>query len=166
MNGKVLVTDPLKCNGCNDCVVACSLKHTGLLNSEQSRIYILEGEGFCLPVVCQHCQNPSCMAVCPEQAIYRDDELNRVVINQDLCIGCKMCVSACPSGAMAFDQNRGRAYKCDLCEGDPECVLACKTGALDYVDAFQYQHCRLREAAERLYGVDRKRSGVYGVFSY
>jgi carbon-monoxide dehydrogenase iron sulfur subunit len=158
MEGNVLVADPLKCTGCKECVAACSLKQTGLLNSESSCIYILEGEGFYLPVVCQHCQNPSCMAVCPEKAIYRDDELNRVMINQDLCIGCKMCVSACPTGAMAFDEYRGRAYKCDLCGGNPECVRACEPKALDYVEAFQLQYPRLREAAGRLYGIAQKRA--------
>lgn len=166
MDGKVLVVDPLKCNGCNECVEACSFKYTGLPNSELSRVYILEGEGFYLPIVCQHCHNPTCMAVCPERAIYRDDELNRVVINQDLCIGCKMCVSACPTGAIAFDENRGRAYKCDLCGGKPECVQACEPKALDYVDAFQLQHYRLRKAAERQYGIARKRGEKYVLFSH
>jgi carbon-monoxide dehydrogenase iron sulfur subunit len=158
MDRKVLVADPLKCTGCNECVAACSAKYTGLRDSEHSSIYILQGEGFYLPVVCQHCQNPSCMAVCPAKAIYRDDELNRVMINQDLCIGCKMCVSACPTGAMAFDEYRGRAYKCDLCGGNPVCVLACETKALDYVEASQLQYPRLREAAGRLYGMAQKRA--------
>jgi carbon-monoxide dehydrogenase iron sulfur subunit len=158
MDAKVLITDPLKCNGCMECVAACSLKYTGLRNGERTRVYILDGEGFYLPIMCQHCQHPSCMAGCPENAIYRDNELNRVMINQDLCIGCKMCVSACPTGAMAFDENRGLAYKCDLCGGNPECVMVCDTKALDYVDAFQLQYPRLREAAGRLYGITKKKA--------
>jgi carbon-monoxide dehydrogenase iron sulfur subunit len=158
MDAKVLLANPLKCDGCKECVAACSFKYTGFRNGERSRVYILDGEGFYLPIICQHCQNPSCIAVCPENAIYRDDELNRVMIDQDLCIGCKMCVSACPTGAMAFDENRGLAYNCDLCGGNPECVLACDTKALDYVDAFQLQYPRLLEAAGRLYGIAKQRA--------
>ena len=160
MDTKVLVTDPTKCNGCKECQIACSRKHTGLDTGEFSRIHVLEaGKGdFFLPITCQHCENPSCMAVCPEKAIYKDEGLNRVMINQDLCIGCQLCVSACPTGAMAFHEGRAKAFKCDLCGGDPECVRACEPKAVDYVNAHQLQYPRLREAAGRLCGMGQKRA--------
>ena len=160
MGSKVLVTDPSKCNGCRECQIACSRKHTGLETGEFSRIHVLEaGNGeFYLPFTCQHCENPSCMAVCPEGAIYRDEALGRVMINPDLCIGCQMCVSACPTGAMAFHEGRAKAFKCDLCGGDPECVRACERKAVDYVDAYHIQYPRLREAAGRLCGMAQKRA--------
>jgi Fe-S-cluster-containing hydrogenase component 2 len=160
MDTKVLITNPAKCNGCKECQTACSMKHTGLETSEFSRIHVLEaGDGdFFLPVTCQHCENPSCLAVCPESAIYRDEALNRVMINQDLCVGCQLCVSACPIGAMAFHEGRGKAFKCDLCDGEPECVRACEPKAVDYVDAHRLHYPRLREAAGKLSGVGQKRA--------
>ena len=76
MDTKVLITDPAKCNGCKECQIACSRKHTGLETGEQSRIHVLQaGSGdFYLPITCQHCESPSCMAVCPEGAIYKDED--------------------------------------------------------------------------------------------
>jgi Fe-S-cluster-containing hydrogenase component 2 len=95
------------------------------------------------------------MAVCPEEAIYRDQELDRVMIDSKRCIGCKMCVSACPTGAMGFDPDRGRAFKCDLCDGAPECVRVCEEKALDYLESFKYNDMRVKESAGKLYGVLR-----------
>ena len=75
--------------------------------------------------------------------------MNRVMIRPDLCIGCQMCVSACPFGVMAFDADRGIAFKCDLCDGTPECVRVCEPKALDYVDADKLNDQRLHESALR-----------------
>ena len=100
------------------------------------------------------------MAVCPKEAIYRDEELDSVHVNHDLCIGCKMCVSACPFGAMRWNPKRGRVFKCDLCHGDPQCVRFCDTKAVDYVEISNIQTDRMRELAEtyseRLRGVYRR----------
>lgn len=158
MINKKLIIDPLKCTGCGECETACVRAHTILGDPNKSRIRIIrsdDGDGFCLPTTCQHCENPPCMAVCPEEAIYRDEELDRVMIDTKRCIGCKMCFSACPTGAMGFDSDRGRAYKCDLCDGEPECVRACKEKALDYVDGFQLNDTRIKASANQLYGVVR-----------
>ena len=99
------------------------------------------------------------MAVCPKEAIFRDAELSRVMINYDLCIGCKMCVPACPFGAMGFDADRGRVFKCDLCDGDPQCVRFCDMKAVDYVETSKYQYPRMREAAENFSALMRKHVG-------
>ena len=120
MTTRLLTVDPLKCTGCMECEKACSAKHQGMRESPRTRIHVIPGDaraGFYMPSTCQHCENPPWSAVCPKGAIYRDQHLQRVMIHRDLCIGCKMCVSACPTGAMGFDPNLGLAYKCDLCEG-------------------------------------------------
>jgi len=98
------------------------------------------------------------MAVCPNGAIQKDREMERVMINEDLCIGCKMCVSACPTGAMGFDPDHGQAYKCDLCDGDPQCVKICEAGALAYTDAHALQYPRIRESAYKLYCLVRRQA--------
>jgi Fe-S-cluster-containing hydrogenase component 2 len=155
---RILSVDPLKCNGCKDCEAACSKKHSGQGCSSDPRIKIVSGfgvEGFYLPMTCQHCEEPPCLEVCPNQAIYRDEELNRVMIRRELCVGCQMCVSACPSGAMRFDHPRGLAFKCDLCDGDPECVRACEPKALTYVSGFELHRPRLQESAKKHFKVMR-----------
>lgn len=92
------------------------------------------------------------MAVCPKEAIFRDAELARVAIDYDRCISCRLCISACPFGAMGFDAERQKVFKCDLCGGDPQCVRFCYPKSLDYVDAAMVQYTRARESALRFTG--------------
>jgi len=136
MPTKLIQLDLLKCNGCKDCEVACSLKRTGLNNPAHSCIRVIMDERigkFYFPAVCFQCSDSPCVLACPVEAIYRDED-NRVIVQHARCIGCKMCIAACPFGVMSFDHDRGRAFKCDLCGGDPECVRICKLGALSYVE--------------------------------
>ena len=157
MTCKKLNVDPLKCNGCGLCEAACARVHN-TDNLEKSRIRVLPGgeDGrFYLPTTCQHCENPPCMAVCPEEAIFRDPDTDGVMIDKKRCIGCRMCVSACPFGAMNFDADLGTAFKCDLCNGDPECARVCETGALDYVEDLFLNYQRLKESSGKYYNVLR-----------
>ena len=158
---KMLIVDHEKCTGCRLCELVCSVKHTRVSNPSKSRVSIMKWDmdGFYLPMVCQHCQDAPCMAVCPKDAISRDDELDCVTINYDLCIGCKMCVSACPFGAMGFDTQQKRVFKCDLCDGDPQCVRFCDMKAVDYVEAAKLKYPRMRESAENYSELMRKHVG-------
>ena len=161
MSKKMLVVDPERCTGCRLCEITCSVKHTGVSNPSRARIHIVkwETDGFYLPMRCQQCQDAPCMAVCPKEAISRDTLLDRVVIDYDMCIGCKMCVSACPFGAMGFDADRGQVFKCDLCDGDPQCVRFCDMKAVDYVETAKFQYPRMREAGENFSELMRKHTG-------
>jgi anaerobic dimethyl sulfoxide reductase subunit B (iron-sulfur subunit) len=87
---------------------------------------------------CYHCEEPSCLDVCPEDAITKRETDGIVVVDQDLCSGCQACLDACPYGAPQFeDDEDSKMQKCDLCqvrwsEGKaPICVDACPTRALD-----------------------------------
>jgi Fe-S-cluster-containing dehydrogenase component len=93
------------------------------------------------------------MAVCPVKAISRDEELNRVVIDYDMCIGCRMCIAACPFGAMSFDTLASKVIKCDFCDGDPQCVRFCDTKAIQYVDASKVNVEKQKAAAEKFLGI-------------
>ncbi|MCP4686833.1 MAG: 4Fe-4S dicluster domain-containing protein [Desulfobacterales bacterium] len=149
MTTRVLFADPKKCTGCRLCEIACSLQHAGVSNPARSRIRVInwKNRDVFLPVSCQHCEDPPCLAACPKEAIYREDELGSVAIDLGKCVGCTSCVFACPYGAMGFDQDRGRARKCDLCEGDPVCVRFCEPGALNFKDASTVQYPRSRSMA-------------------
>lgn len=136
MHKKTILLDPLKCNGCGECVPACSIEKSGLNDPSLSRITIhvdKELQGFYLPITCYQCAEPPCLTVCPSDAIYKDQELGRVLVCRDRCIGCRRCVAVCPVGAMGFDDVRSHAFKCDLCDEDPACVRSCEPGALTYV---------------------------------
>lgn len=161
MGNNLLMVDPARCTGCGECEVACSDRNTQLNNFNGACLHIVNmtsDDQFYLPVVCQHCEDPPCMAVCPKAAIYRDDKSGAVLIDKNLCVGCGMCVFACPTGAMEFDSYFGRAFKCDLCQGDPACVRACHVKALDYQDGDKLQYPRVRDAAYKFRAIVRSKA--------
>ena len=90
------------------------------------------------------------MIGCPAGAISRNEELNTVEVNYDLCIGCRTCVSVCPFGAMSYNIQDRKVIKCDLCGGDPQCVRFCDVKAVEYADAGDANLEKKREAALRL----------------
>ncbi|MCF8011311.1 MAG: 4Fe-4S dicluster domain-containing protein [Clostridiales bacterium] len=85
------------------------------------------------PVICQHCKNPYCLAVCPVNAIKKDKNTGAVTIDSDRCTGCGICMKYCYLGAIYWSQDGLKAVKCDLCGGDPVCVKECPTGALEFI---------------------------------
>lgn len=72
------------------------------------------------------------MDACPVNAIHRDFRTSALLVNHDICIGCKECMIACPCGAIGFDSVKQLMFKCDLCHGDPQCVKWCPRDALRY----------------------------------
>ncbi len=153
---KVLFIDPFKCDGCKKCETACAARHNIYRKVARKRIEVKGvgsgDEGFFVPFTCQQCVEPPCMAVCPKGAITRDPDLGRVVLDIKLCVGCKMCVSACPFGSMAFAPNLGIPYKCELCDGEPQCVKVCEPKALEYVEPHRLQRKRAEQMAAGLGG--------------
>ena len=147
----ILVAYPEKCTGCRLCELVCSVKHTGVNNPTRSRIHIIKWpmEGFELPMFCQQCEEAPCISVCPQNALYRDPNKGCVALSYDLCIGCKMCVIACPFGGMGIDTVARQVIKCDLCDGDPACVRFCDSGALQFVPASSVNLLKKRDAGLR-----------------
>jgi carbon-monoxide dehydrogenase iron sulfur subunit len=150
---KVLCIDYKKCTGCRTCEQVCSVKHDGVLNPMRSRIKIIkwESEGLYVPISCNQCLDAPCMNVCPVKAISRNDEMERVLVDYDLCIGCRSCVAVCPFGAMSFNPFEQQVFKCDLCDGDPQCVRFCEVGALTYIDSEEVATEKKRLAAQKIY---------------
>jgi Fe-S-cluster-containing hydrogenase component 2 len=90
------------------------------------------------------------MNVCPVKAISRDEELGRVFVDYDVCIGCRSCVAVCPFGAMNFNIKDKQVFKCDLCDGDPQCVRFCEEKAIEYLDVDDVSIYKKRDAATRI----------------
>lgn len=163
---RVLVADPKKCNGCALCRTVCSMVKSGARDVARARIQIVRvaSEPAFLPIFCQHCQDAPCMAVCPREAIYRQSSSERVLIDYQRCISCRMCLAACPFGAIGYEEERRSVFKCDLCGGDPLCVHYCFPGALAFVEEYRQQDSRARVAAEHVAvgRIKRRRKGERG----
>ena len=155
---KMLVVDHSKCTGCRLCEVVCSIKKYGISDPARARIAVIKWEAICVetPMICQQCESAPCVSICPVGALAQDEEIGRVTIDYDQCIGCKFCVAACPFGAMSVDTVTRKVIKCDLCDGDPTCVKFCETKALQYVDASTMNMVQMREAAGKLSDLIRK----------
>src|SRR6185312_12494876 len=67
------------------------------------------------PRSCLHCETPDCVTVCPTGASYKRVEDGIVLVDEDKCIGCKLCSWACPYGAREYSEVRGVMQKCTLC---------------------------------------------------
>ena len=98
------------------------------------------------PRSCLHCETPACVTVCPTGASYKRAEDGIVLVDEDKCIGCKLCSWACPYGAREYSAVEGVMKKCTLCvdriynehldeiERQPACVQACPTRARHFGD--------------------------------
>ena len=132
---KFIEVDLEKCTACRLCEFACSTHHFGEINPARSRIKvtIVSKDFFYYPNVCLQCGKAPCIEACPqEEALLRNEATGAVEVNAAECIGCRMCVRACPFGAMGFDKANKLADKCDLCGGEPECVKHCFYGAIQF----------------------------------
>ena len=131
---KVLVVNPDRCTACRMCELVCSFRHHGEFNPSKSRIRVNQfpKDFFYYPAVCSQCDEAWCARICPNDALERNPETGAVEVNEGRCVGCRMCMQACPFGVMGYDGEKQISEKCDLCGGDPECVRYCYYGALEY----------------------------------
>lgn len=146
---KSLLIQPDKCTSCLQCELACSFEHDGVFNPARSRIKVFEFEhgATAIPYTCTQCDEAWCLHACPVEAISLDAELGAKVVDEAVCVGCKVCTIACPFGTINYNPDNGKVIKCDLCGGDPQCATACPTGAITYVDAAWTGYQRMRESA-------------------
>jgi tetrathionate reductase subunit B len=153
-----------KCIGCGKCVVACKTENDVPLEPFYFRTwverYIIYADGdvsvdspdggiggfppvenekqilrtFFVPKLCNHCDNPPCVQVCPVGATFKSQD-GVVLVDSDYCIGCRYCIQACPYGARFLDPRTKTANKCTFCYHRitkgllPACVEVCPTQA-------------------------------------
>ena len=119
------------CGGCLSCVTTCSMVNESYVSLSAARVQVelRPFERSNQIIICRQCTNAACVEACSEGAIARDSD-GYLVVNYDLCNGCRACINACPFDAMFWNPISDQVIKCELCGGDPECVHACPTGAL------------------------------------
>lgn len=135
-----------RCAGCRTCQVACKDKNRldagtffRRVTSYQTGTYP-NAMLYHYAATCNHCENPACVAVCPNAAMYIDEEDGTVQHDDEKCIGCQYCVKACPYGVPQYLESLQKTHKCDACiqlraAGEqPACVAACPMRALEFGD--------------------------------
>ena len=99
-----MVIDLKRCYGCYACMMACKVKNHTPPGVFWARVLKGEEGTFpntvrqALPILCNQCEEPSCVEVCPTGATYQQDD-GIVVVDKDKCMGCKSCLMGCPYGA-------------------------------------------------------------------
>ncbi len=186
-------TDTTLCIGCKACEVACkewnqlpsrtgdelqlsgvSYDNTVRLNGSTWRhVRFVEefdqnhdGRWLMMSDVCKHCVQAGCLEVCPTGAIIRT-EFDTVVVQSDVCNGCKACVSACPFGVIDINPVSGTAQKCTLCYDrvsvgmEPACSKACPTDSIQFGPVAELRQ-RATARVEALHAAGEPRARLYG----
>jgi formate dehydrogenase iron-sulfur subunit len=199
-------TDTSVCIGCKACQVAC--KEWNQLPAINGGANVLSGNSYdnttkldglnwrhvkfieqfspdrkqarwlMMSDVCKHCVQAACLEVCPTGAIIRT-EFDTVVIQQDVCNGCRACIAACPFGVIDINPETNTAMKCTLCYDRlqagmvPACAQACPTQSIQFgsiSELRQRAQARLQqlqaqgETKAQLYGADESILGGLNSF--
>lgn len=138
-----------RCIDCEQCINAC--KETNDVPSYGYRATILHRNSAIessrkrrdfIPVLCNQCNHPPCVRVCPTKATYKDKKTGIVMMDHKLCIGCKTCMTACPYNARYYNNELKAIDKCDFCfrsrlntgKTIPACVEACPANVFSFGD--------------------------------
>jgi len=187
-------TDTTVCIGCKACEVACkewnqlpatnggrntlsgdSYDNTRRLDGmhwrhvkfiEQFDADRRQGRWLMMSDVCKHCVRAGCLEVCPTGAIIRT-EFDTVVIQSDVCNGCRDCIGACPFGVIDINPVSGTAQKCTLCYDrmraglEPACSKACPTDSINFGPIRELKQVA-QARVEQLHGRGERDAYLYG----
>jgi formate dehydrogenase iron-sulfur subunit len=187
-------TDTTVCIGCKACEVAC--KEWNQLPAENGGMRELSGNSYdntqrldgihwrhvkfieqfdetrrdgrwlMMSDVCKHCVQAGCLEVCPTGAIIRT-EFDTVVIQSDVCNGCRDCIAACPFGVIEINPASNTAQKCTLCYDrmqnglEPACSKACPTDSIRFGPIRELRQ-RAQDRVEQLHGQGKREAYLYG----
>ena len=148
-SGNQFFVDPARCIGCQACVHACTECDTHRGESMIHLEYVHRAESVqTVPVVCMHCEQPTCAEVCPADAIKRTGDGVVQSARKPRCIACGNCVMACPFGVPEVYEDRKIMMKCDMCYDrssvgkKPMCATVCPSQALFFGTREQIEQLR------------------------
>src|SRR5207249_4030957 len=125
-----------------------------------------DGRWLLMSDVCKHCVRAGCLEVCPTGAIIRT-EFDTVVIQSDVCNGCRDCIGACPFGVIDINPVSGTAQKCTLCYDrmragmTPACAQACPTASINFGPVRELKQ-KAQARVEQLHGRGERGAYLYG----
>lgn len=99
---------------------------------EASRVRVfMPFPGVEVPHLCAQCDDYPCVESCPFEALSVDKKTTAVLVDNERCTGCGVCIKACPGSVPFIHPRSNKALICDLCGGDPECVKVCHEAGYD-----------------------------------
>lgn len=149
-----MVIDTDHCVGCQTCTVSCKISNEVPGTARWNRVESLDGDVLYQPtgtfpapvlafrpMLCNHCEDPACVAHCPSGAMQKDEQTGIVSVDKERCIGCGYCGWTCPYGAPSMDDVNHVMSKCDFCastrlsrDAEPFCVASCPANARIFGD--------------------------------
>jgi Fe-S-cluster-containing dehydrogenase component len=142
---KIFVIDQSRCIGCQACVQACGECGTHRGHSMIHLDFVDRGATTqTVPMVCMHCEDPTCAEVCPADAIKQNEEGIVQSALKPRCIACANCVLACPFGVPKLMPELEQMVKCDMCydrtsrDLAPMCASVCPSQALWFGTAEEF----------------------------
>ncbi len=141
-----MVVDLDRCTGCYACEIACKMENDVPLGNYFTHVEQVGPVGtfpdikmYWLSHICQQCENPTCVSVCPTGASYQRED-GVVLVDPEVCIGCRLCMEACPYEARSLNEQKQVVEKCTSCAslrdegGRPACVKCCTVSARIFGD--------------------------------
>lgn len=139
------LVDSDRCVGCHSCEMACKNEYQQEPSIRWRKVYPLREDAFggaareFASMACNHCEDPACLTACP--AIAYTKRADGIVIHDpQRCIGCRMCMMACPYKVPQFNEKVKKVEKCHMCAArqdrgeKPACVVGCPMEAISVID--------------------------------
>ena len=153
--------DKEKCVGCRACEVACQIWNDSIQTVKWRSVTCITRGNYPgitsvnVSLACMHCGDPLCIKACPREALSKKEETGTVILDQEKCLGCMLCLWACPFGAPRLG-IKGKMEKCNFCDERPAgmkraCEEICPTEAIISGRVNELSQLAKQNVSERLF---------------